>query len=47
LALVQPGVEPTEEAFSGALLVAGFIRDVHLIRVSAVTLKSGDPVDDG
>lgn len=49
LALLQPGVEnPTEEAFDGALLVAGYIRDVHLLRVSAVEFKhSKDPVDDG
>jgi hypothetical protein len=47
LALVQPGVEATEEAFDGALLVAAFIRDVHLIRTTAVTFKHGDPVDDG
>jgi hypothetical protein len=47
LALVQPGAEPTEEAFNGALLVAGFIRDVHLIRTFAFPIKNGDPVDDG
>jgi hypothetical protein len=48
LALLQPGVQYTDEAYGGALLVAAFMRDVHLIRTSAVDFKgSGDPVDDG
>jgi hypothetical protein len=37
----------SDEAFDGALLVAAFFRDVHLIRTSFVELKYPEQDVDG
>jgi len=34
LALIQPGDRYSDEAYDSALLIAAFMRDVHLLRVA-------------
>jgi hypothetical protein len=47
LALHQPeqyaAASYSDEAYEGALLLAAFMRDVHLMRVSYVKIKGYDP----